>query len=195
MSSLIIESPHRQGMVRKFVQGGLTLFFWGLWIYLMLPLAAPLMALVGLKFSLFASATHTEHIWFIFPIMLFSAMAMLGMQLWVIYNIFLHHRRNQQARLSSVCQNELASHFGVAADDLADWHSSGQMTIRLTEQGDVHDVEVNQPFAASIQPGNRRTVRSQKKAKVRHLKRTELSQCGIIPVGNRVIAVLDGASP
>jgi len=157
MSSLIIESPHRQGGVRRFFQSGITLFFWGVWLYLMLPLVAPLMAAAGLEHSLFVSVVSADYLQLVFPILFFVGIVMLIMELWVVYNIFLHRRRRQRDSLSIVYQNELASHFGVSSNKLAGWHRSGQMTIWLTEQGGIHDVKTEEPsFVAQIRSGSHR---------------------------------------
>ncbi len=145
MSSLIIESPHRQGGMRRFIQSGITLFFWGVWIYLMLPLIAPLIAAAGLEHSLFVSAVSADHLQLVFPILFFIGVVMLIMELWVVYNIFLHRRRSRRDPLSIVYQNDLASHFGVSSNKLAGWHRSGQMTIWLTEHGGIHDVRMEKP--------------------------------------------------
>ncbi len=159
MNSLIIENSRRQGPVRMLVQGGLTLFFWCFWIYLMLPLAAPLASLMGLEFPWLASATSTEYLWLIFPILFFAGIVMLGMELWVIYNMFLDRRSKRQEQLGVVYRNELARHFGVGADELENWHCSGQMIIRLTEEGDVSDVEVRKPSVTNLQPASCRAVK------------------------------------
>ncbi|GEM_PF-631338 len=189
MSSLIIESPHRQGMVRRIFQGGITLFFWVLWIYLMLPLAAPLMAAAGVENLLFISAEPVNYLKFLFPILLFIGVVMLSMELWVIYNIFLHRRNNRQEPLSIVYQSQLASHFGVSPHLLAGWHRSEQMIIRLTEYGKVYDVEVKKPSVAK--PRSRRTVRSQMKNCMKRWNRSELYQKGRVDNRSR----LNGVSP
>ena len=163
MSSLIIDSPHRQGTVRRIVQSGITLFFWGVWGYLMLPLAASLMTLVGIELALVASVAPKEYLRFIFPILLFIGVVMLSMELWVRYNIFLYRRGNRRHPPDIVYRTALARHFGVSPRELADWHRSAQMTIRLTEQGKVYDVEVKTPVVGTPRSGKWRIVRSRNK--------------------------------
>ncbi len=191
MSSLIIESPHRQGVVRRVFQGGLTLFFWGLWIYLMLPLVAPLVAAAGVEHSLFVSAEPVDYLKFLFPILLFVGVVMLSMELWVIYNIFLHRRNNRQEPFSIVYRSQLASHFGVSPHKLAGWHRSEQMTIRLTEHGKVYDVEVKKASVARSRTRRRGTVGSQVKNCVKRLNRSKLYQKGRGNNSSR----LNGVSP
>jgi len=85
MNSPIIESPHRQGMMRRIVQGGITLFFWGVWLYLMLPLLAPLMALAEIEHTLLTPVAPAEYLRFMVPVVIFVGVVMLGMELWVRY--------------------------------------------------------------------------------------------------------------
>ncbi len=174
MSSLIIESSHRQGKVRKFVQGGLTLFFWGVWIYLMLPLMGPLMAIAGLDHSLFGSAEPGSYLKFLFLILLFIGLVMLSMELWVIYNIFLHRRGHRRESLNIVYRTQLARHFGVSPRELADWHRSEQMIVRLTKYGKIYDVEVNDAPEATSQTQHRPAVGSRIKGNVKRADEVEL---------------------
>lgn len=150
MNSLIIESPHRQGMVRRFIQSAITLLFWGLWFYLMLPLVAPLMAMAGLEHLLLTSMEPINHLIYVVPIMLFVGMLSISMGLWVRYNIFLHHRSNLQERKNIVYRTQLARHFGVSITELTGWHRSEQMTIRLTKHGKIYDVKVKSSLATRV---------------------------------------------
>lgn len=145
MNSPIIESPHRQGMMRRIVQGGITLFFWGAWFYLMLPLLASLMALVEIELALLTPIAPTEYLRFVVPVVIFVGVVMLGMELWVRYNIFLYRRGNRRRPPGIVYRAALARHFGVSPQELANWHRSAQITVRLTRQGKVRDAEVKRP--------------------------------------------------
>ncbi len=152
MNSLIIESPHRQGVLRRFIQGGITLAFWGIWIYLMLPLLTPLMAMAGIEHALLTSLEPIDYLKYILPILLFVGVLMLSMELWVRYNIFLHRRSPRQERKNIVYRTQLARHFGVPLNELTQWHRSEQITIRLTEQGKIHDIKINSPSRPATGP-------------------------------------------
>ncbi len=157
MSSLIIENPRRQGVARRLIQGGITLFFWGLWFYLMLPLLTPLMAMAGIEHLLLANMEPVDYLKFIFPILLFVGLLMLGMDLWVKYNIFLHYRNNRKRPSKKIVyRTQLARHFGVPLHDLTGWHRSEQMMIRMTEHGKIYDVEVKSPPVPPAGGGNQR---------------------------------------
>ncbi len=160
MSSLIIESPHRQGMVRRLVQGLITLFFWGLWLYLLSPLIAPLMVAMGLDHAVFVYAKPVDYPKFISPILLFIAVIIFSMELWVRYNVFLYRRSKWQNTLNVVYRNQLAQHFGVSSNELAGWHRSERLTIRLTECGKIFNVEVNKSPEVPVPkpPKNKQTV-------------------------------------
>jgi len=150
MSSLIIENPHRQGLVRRFIQGAITLAFWGIWLYLMLPLLTPLIAMAGIEHALLSSLEPIDYLRYILPIILFVGALMLGMELWVRYNIFLHRRSHRQKRKKTVYRTQIAKHFDVPLNDLTGWHHSGRMIIRMTEHGKVYDVEVKPPLKSPV---------------------------------------------
>lgn len=152
MSTLIIEVPHQQGKLRRFIQGSITLVLWALWVYLLLPLFTLVMTLAGIEFPVFISTKSPIHFNLFFAILVFVGATILGMLLWARYNTSLHRRRtNRHDPATIVCPNDLASYFSVPPKDLAGWHRSGQLTIQLTKQGDIHRVAVSKPF----EPRNR----------------------------------------
>lgn len=139
---LIIECPEHQGRVRRFVQGTMTLGLWLLWFYLVLPVFEPVLALVGVDLSAVGVAVKATDIETFVLILLLIATVMLGFWLWARYNTLLHRfRAVGKEQCGSVGRNELADSFGICPLALTDWHSSGQLVIRLTEQGNIFSVE------------------------------------------------------
>jgi poly-beta-1,6-N-acetyl-D-glucosamine biosynthesis protein PgaD len=155
MSMLLIEASHQQGRLRRFVQSGITLILWALWIYLLLPLFIPMMIAVGIQPPAIISTASPIHPSLFFAILIFVSVTMLGMLLWTRYNTSLHHHRtNRQDPLNIVCKNDLANYFNVSPKKLADWHCSEQLTIQLTKQGGIHCVAVSEQFnlTKSVEP-------------------------------------------
>ena len=144
-SPLIIESPQRQGGVRRVVQGTLTLGLWLLWLYLVLPVFEPLLRLAGIDLSAMGMVAKVVEIeTFALALALVGAL-LLGFWLWARYNTLLHRfRRTDKEQCVGVGRNELADSFGICPLALIDWHGSGQLVIRLTEQGGIYSVEAGE---------------------------------------------------
>jgi len=141
-SPLIIESPECQGSVRRVVQGTLTLGLWLLWLYLLLPVFEPALALAGIDLSARGVAAKAVDMEIFALAVALVGVLLLGFWLWARYNALLHRfRRADKAQCVSVGRNELAESFGICPLALTDWHGSGQLVIRLTEQGGICSVE------------------------------------------------------
>ncbi len=140
MNALIIESPGRQGIMRRLVQGLITLGFWGLLVYLLLPLFMPLLVAAGIVAETPVAGGAGSGAEIFYVLMLLVGGAMFGFGLWAEYNALLHRHRERKAPapLRAICEQELANHFNVNPVELADWQRSGQLTIRLTEQGGIY---------------------------------------------------------
>ncbi|HHH47872.1 MAG TPA: poly-beta-1,6-N-acetyl-D-glucosamine biosynthesis protein PgaD [Gammaproteobacteria bacterium] len=144
-SPLIIESPQRQGGVRRVVQGTLTLGLWLLWLYLMLPVFEPLLALAGIDLSAMGMAAKVVDVGIFVLVLALVGAVMLGFWLWARYNTLLHRfRRAGKEECASVGRDELADSFGICPLALTDWHGSGQLVIRLTEQGGICSVKAGE---------------------------------------------------
>lgn len=137
---LIIENPDRQGKVRSWVQGAMTLTLWLLWLYLLLPVFEFALARVEAS-GLSAVATGVNFEIFVWALLLFSVM-ILSFWLWIRYNILLYHFQAEgHIQYKPLGCNELAKAFGISPLALTDWQSSKHLLIRLTEQGGIYAVE------------------------------------------------------
>jgi len=142
---LIIENPDHQGRVRRFVQGTITLMLWLLWLYLLLPVFEPALALAGVDLSVMGVVAEEVDIEIFALTLLLVGTVMLGFWLWARYNTLLHRFRTEgQGQCNTVGRNELADSFGICPLALTDWHSSEQLLIRLTEQGGICSVEAGE---------------------------------------------------
>jgi len=142
---LIIESPECQGRVRRFVQGTITLGLWLLWLYLLLPVFEPVLALAGIDLSVIGVVAKAVNIEIFALVLLLVGTVVLGFWLWICYNTLLYRfRADGQNPCGTVGRGELADSFGICPLALTDWHSSKQLLIRLTEQGGICSVKAGE---------------------------------------------------
>lgn len=140
--TLIIENSHLQGNWRRISQSMITLFFWCLWGYLILPLATPLINFMGIEVA-FSHSVDFEVLLNIFITISFLSITMIiVMALWSSYN-YLLYLQNQiiQWPLSLVLAKDLAADFNVNILDLTHWQQSRELNIQLNEQGNIQHVK------------------------------------------------------
>ncbi len=141
MNTLIIQSPHNQGTLRKYTQSSMTVALWALWVYLLLPVLAPALVFIGNDIQTISQIEHSLNIKQFIAIFPFIALIILGNWLWSKYNTLLyllHHEKNQE---NNIHQHTSLNYFDVSAKELAYWQQLKQMTVKLTEQGDVSCVK------------------------------------------------------
>jgi len=141
MNTLIIQSPHNQGTLRKYTQNSMTMALWALWVYLLLPVLSPVLVLIGndiQTISQVESSLNIKQFIILFP---FIILMVTGNWLWSKYNtlLYLHHHKKTQE--NSIHQYASVNYFDVSAKELACWQQLKQMTIKFTEQGDVSCVK------------------------------------------------------
>jgi len=137
MSTLIIQSPHNQGTLRKYTQSSMTMVLWALWIYLLLPVLAPLLVLIGNDIQAISQIERSLNIKQFIAIFPFIIIMIVGNWLWSKYNTLLYFHRNQKDQENRIHQDESSTYFDVSAKELAYWQQLKQVTVKLTEQGHV----------------------------------------------------------
>jgi len=143
-NTLIIENSHLQGHWRRIGQGIVTLFFWCLWGYLILPLASPLMSYIGVEIAFIHQVDIYILINILIAVLLVSATMIFSMSLWSFYNYLLHLNTHPiQWPIPKVLAKELATDFNVNLLDLAHWQYSKELNIQLNEQGNIQNVKTN----------------------------------------------------
>jgi len=141
MNTLIIQSPHNQGVLRKYTQNSMTMVLWALWVYLLLPALAPVLVLIGNDIQSISQIEYSLNIKQLIAIFPFIALVTLGNWLWSKYNTLLYLRHNKKDQENSIHQYKSLNYFDVSAKELACWQQLKQMTVKLTEQGDVSCVK------------------------------------------------------
>ncbi len=141
MSTLIIQSPHNQGTLRKYTQSSMTMALWALWFYLLLPILAPVLILIGNDIHTVSQIEHPVNITQFVAVLLLIITMIPGYWLWGKYNTLLHNRRNKKAHKNNTHQHESLNYFSVPAKELFYWQQLKQATVELTEQGDISCVQ------------------------------------------------------
>lgn len=138
---LIIERPECQGWGRRLVLGTLTLGLWLGWLYLLLPVFKPLLVMAGVDPASLGIAVEDVSIQPFALVLSLVAAILIGFWLWSRYNMLLHRfRARRQTQGERVGLFALAESFGINPADLTDWHRSGQLLIRLTDEGAIHSI-------------------------------------------------------
>ncbi len=146
MKTVIIDSPHRQGMPRRIAQGVMTLGLWLAWFYLLLPAFAPALASAGVDLSAIGLPTQAVGMGLFAATVALVGLASLGFWLWGRYNARLYRRRGgRQDGQAYVGQDELAGYFRVCPRELAAWQASKQMVVHLTEKGGISCIDAKEP--------------------------------------------------
>ncbi|MCF6338610.1 MAG: poly-beta-1,6-N-acetyl-D-glucosamine biosynthesis protein PgaD [Gammaproteobacteria bacterium] len=141
MNTLIIQSPHNQGTLRKYTQSSMTMMLWALWVYLLLPVLAPVLVYIGNDIQTISQIEHSLSIKQFIAIFPFIALVILGNWLWSKYNTLLYLRHHEKTQETSIHQYTSLNYFDVSAKELACWQQLKQMTVKLTEQGNVSCVK------------------------------------------------------
>ncbi len=141
MNTLIIQSPHNQGTLRKYTQSSMTMMLWALWVYLLLPVLTPLLVYVSNDIQIISQVEHSLSIKQFIAIFPFIALMVLGNWLWSKYNTLLYLRHHKKGQKNSIHQHTSLNYFDVSAKELACWQQLKRMTVKLTEQGDVSCVK------------------------------------------------------
>ncbi len=164
---LVIEKPHRQGALRRFIQSIATLAIWVLWLYLLLPIFK--LPFTSPDFSSLSTRELIIGIEIFAIALLLIAFISISFWLWAKYNTLLHryHIKLQNRLLKkirynfiqipwlynsytaqknvqkAVLQDELANHFCVNLKALGSWQSAKQITIQLAGKDNIHWVKVS----------------------------------------------------
>ena len=142
-NKLIIENGHLQSKWRRLAQGLLTLFFWCLWVYMIFPLASPIVNLMNIDIGF----SHQLDLELLVSIVIMAVAAcvsiVVSMLIWRYYNIFLDKKKQlKDAHHSTVLREELADYFGVNSTDINQWQHAKALRIELSDSGIILDVNV-----------------------------------------------------
>lgn len=145
MSSLIINEPRLQRLKQRYAYSLVTLIFWAIWLYLLLPLFSLLAWLVGIR--LFYQEMIAEKGYRSFfdlvggyaLVVLVIAAFFLG---WAGYNLFRFRGKERRKSVGSVDKTDIARQFAVEVDQLNKWHRAKRLTIYHTAQGHIGRVDV-----------------------------------------------------
>ena len=141
MNTLIIQSPHNQGILRKYTQNSMTTMLWVLWIYLLLPILSPLLILIGHDIQTISQVERSLNIKQFIAVFPLVFIMFTSCWLWSKYNTLLYHRRNKKSRGKRIQKNESLNYFSIPAKEQAYWQQLKRVTVNLSEQGGISCVK------------------------------------------------------
>ena len=151
MRSLIINAPGLQTMRQRFASSFVTLIFWGVWIYLWLPLVSLLAWMVGIDLFYQQMIVQSGYQsvfelvgWFALVI-LFMAVTLLG---WARYNQFLFRGKDRRKNVKAVEIVEIADRFQVNVFQLREWRRSKRLTIHLNDHCRIDHIDKQENLLA-----------------------------------------------
>ncbi len=148
---LIISSPEKQALWKRVGFFLLTLFFWGVWLYLWTPLPEIVTKLINKGFSELSWRPATYVVVFI-AMLFFLATWQIG---WLHYNLFRFKNRGRRFKKSLLSNHELGHFFSVDNTKLNNWQQSKCLVIQHNETGEIQEIDVNDLF--SFKPERRRS--------------------------------------
>ncbi len=140
MNTLIIQSPQNQSILSKYTQSLMTAVLWVLWIYMLLPILEPLLVLIDHDIQSINPTENSLNFKQFMPVLTLIVSLIISCWLWSKYNTLLYHYRNKKNQEKSVRQSKTSSYFSVSPKELTYWQQLKQVTVKLTEQGDILNV-------------------------------------------------------
>jgi len=142
MNNLIIENTSKQGLWRRISQGGITLFLWATWLYLIAPLLLPVANAVGIQLPLSDTVNVETIVILLSTVLIVIAVLIIWSELWARYNTFLHRREKINTTFLKIGIAALAKHFNVHPSELAIWQQTQLLIIHTSDHGVIRRVNV-----------------------------------------------------
>lgn len=141
---IVIDNPQLQSRGQRVVFGGITLFFWMLWVYIWLPLVS--LAAWGFGIQLFykemivndglAGLLATASIYAVTVIFL---ALLLGA--WAVYNYARFHGKTRRSSAPPVSTQQMAQFFGVDEPSLTVWQEQRHLVVHFGDGAQVRQVD------------------------------------------------------
>lgn len=138
IQAIIIESPSLQTLQQQFGSSLVTLIFWGLWLYLFMPLFSFAAWFFGFQIFyhhmiILQGYEGLFHLlkWYT----LFFGGLCGSLLLWARINFFRFRNKENRKQVDYTTTNELASQFNQSASRLAILQKCKKMTLHLSKDG------------------------------------------------------------
>lgn len=140
---MIIDRPDLQSKAERLGWGSITLAFWGLYVYLWLPLLTLGAWWVGVKlfnYHMIELKGYTSLIHLLgsySAIILVISVVLIG---WAEINRMRFKNQMRRMDSSEVSIDEVAEKYNIDADKLADLRQKKYMTVYFSDKGDISDI-------------------------------------------------------
>jgi len=123
--SRLIHKPHAQPRLKRAAWGFVTVAFWGVYIYLWLPLVTLILWLLGVRTAFFElySRQHQVEPFVLLSIPLIAAACACALIAWAEYNRYRFAAKDRRSPQRDVTRHDVAERMGASialADELAD---------------------------------------------------------------------------
>jgi biofilm PGA synthesis protein PgaD len=143
--SRLIRKPYAQPRLKRAAWGFVTAAFWGLYIYLWLPLVTLILWLLGVRTAFFELYTRQHQVepFLIVAIPVMAAICALALVGWAEYNRWRFASRDRRSPQEDVGVDEVAARLGAS---LALANQLGQSKVTLLHMNDrAIPVSMNRP--------------------------------------------------
>jgi biofilm PGA synthesis protein PgaD len=147
--SRLIRKPYAQAPVKRAVWGFVTAAFWGLYIYMWLPLITLLLWLMGVRTTFFELYARNHHVdsFLVFAIPAIATACALVLITWAEYNRLRFSSRDRRAPQRDVTPAEVAQKLG-ATSELAEMLGQAKVTtLRMSERAEPESMQPVLPLA------------------------------------------------
>lgn len=123
--SRLIRKPYAQPRIKRAAWGFVTVAFWGVYLYLWLPLVTLILWLLGIRTAFFELYTRDHQIepFVLLSIPLIAALCAFLLITWAEYNRWRFAAKDRRSAQRDVSREEVASRLGAStlvADQMAD---------------------------------------------------------------------------
>lgn len=137
---LIIERPDLQVWQQKTVFGLLTALFWGIWLYLWLPVVTLIgWVFFGVQFQ-YHMLTLKGYEGFFSTLIVYSVVIVVmggGLIIWAKYNHLRFRGVDRRRQLEPPTVDDLASYFAKTANEISQWQTLKTVVVAHDEKGGI----------------------------------------------------------
>jgi len=147
--SRLIRKPYAQAPVKRAVWGFVTAAFWGLYIYMWLPLVTLVLWLMGVRTAFFEMYAREHHVdsFLVFAIPAIATACALVLITWAEYNRFRFSALDRRTPQRDVTPAEVAEKLGANAE-LAEMLGQAKVTtLRMSERAEPESMQPLLPSA------------------------------------------------
>lgn len=146
--SRLIRKPSAQAPLRRVLWGFVTAAFWGLYVYMWLPLITLVLWLLGVRTTFFELYARNHHVdsFLVFAIPVIASVCAILLIAWAEYNRLRFSTRDRRAPQRDVTAAEVASKLGATVE-LA--QVLGQTKVVTLHMSELAEPESMQPMFTS----------------------------------------------